>query len=216
MRRHGTHLGVRPHLFVVAVVAAVVVGGACSSDGGGPPDDPAAGRKATSTTVEDRADEPIETTTVFRSGEGGYSTFRIPAVVRAGNGSLLAFAEARAASAADDGNVDLVAKRSTDGGHTWGELQVIADFGADFIGNPSPVLDERSGRLVLLATSKHAADKEFQIRAGTGVGTSLEYLLTSDDDGTTWSQPTDITTSAGSPRSAARWPEMVFGCGNHP
>lgn len=96
---------------------------------------------------------------MFRSGDDGYATFRIPAIVRAADRTLVAFAEARVASAADDGNVDLVAKRSTDDGRTWGPLQVVADVDSNFIGNPSPVLDTKSGRLVLLATYKNAADK---------------------------------------------------------
>ncbi|HTO00419.1 MAG TPA: sialidase family protein [Microthrixaceae bacterium] len=49
----------------------------------------------------------------------------------------------------DDGDVDLVSKRSTDDGRAWGDLQVVADMGSNFIGNPSPVLYEESARLVV-------------------------------------------------------------------
>lgn len=182
----------------VAALALAVVLTACADNGHGSGTS-ARSSTSTSTTVADRSDAPLETTTVFRSGDDGYATFRIPAIVRAADRTLVAFAEARVASAADDGNVDLVAKRSTDEGRTWGPLQVVADVDSNFIGNPSPVLDTKSGRLVLLATYKNAADKEPQILAGTGVESSREYLLTSDDAGRSWSRPTDITASVKRP-----------------
>lgn len=180
---------------MIAAVALLLT--ACSSDDAGTRT--TSSTSPTSTTVKDRSDAPIQTTTVFRSGDDGYATFRIPAVVRAQDGTLVAFAEARVTSAADDGNVDLVAKRSTDEGRTWSSLQVVADFDSNFIGNPSPVVDPKTGRIVLLATYKNAADKELQILSGTGVESSREYLLTSDDDGATWSQPKEITESVKRP-----------------
>jgi len=178
----------------LAVAALALLLGACSSDDG-----ETKATSSTSTTIKDRSDAQVATTTVFRSGDDGYATFRIPAVVRAKDGTLVAFAEARVTSAADDGNVDLVSKRSTDEGRTWGSLQVVADFDSNFIGNPSPVVDPKTGRIVLLATYKNAADKEFQILSGTGVEASREYLLTSDDDGAMWSQPKEITESVKRP-----------------
>lgn len=182
-------------LVIVVAIGAVIP--SCASDDRAESSE--RNRRTTSTIVEGRSDAPMETVTVFRSGDDGYSTFRIPAVVRAGDGALIAFAEARVASVADDGNVDLVSRRSTDDGRTWGGLQVVADFESNFIGNPSPMLDSESNRLVLLATYKNAADKEFQILDGTGVETSREHLLTSDDDGKSWSTPTDITDSVKRP-----------------
>ena len=136
---------------------------------------------------------------MFRSGEDGYASYRIPAVIEAADGTLIAFAEGRVSGAADDGNVDLLAKRSSDGGSTWGELQVVADMESNFIGNASPVVDSESGRVVLLATYKAGTDSEVEILTGTGADTSREYLLTSDDNGETWSEPVDITESVKAP-----------------
>ena len=191
----------RSRTLVVALAVAALLSACSEEDRGTTADETTAppASTTTTTTVVDRSDDPIETVTVFRSGEDGYSTFRIPAIVRAENGTLVAFAEARVASVADDGDVDLIAKRSTDDGKTWGALQVVADMESNFIGNPSPVLDEPSGRLVLLATYKNAADKEFQILSGTGVDTSRQYLLTSDDNGESWTAPSEITESVKRP-----------------
>jgi len=178
-----------------ALMSAILALGACSSSISGTD---AAGTSSTSTTV-DQSDAAPSITTVFRAGEGGYASFRIPAVVAAKDGSLLAFAEGRTSSAADDGNVDLVLKRSSDGGSTWSALQVVAEDGANFVGNPSPVVDHATGRIVVLATHKDGADSEVDIVLGQGHDTSRVWLLTSDDAGTRWSTPRDITTEVKQP-----------------
>ena len=55
---------------------------------------------------------------VWTSGEGGYHTYRIPAVLRAPDGALLAFCEGRKGGRGDSGDIDLLMKRSADGGAT--------------------------------------------------------------------------------------------------
>src|SRR4051795_10093504 len=65
----------------------------------------------------------------FTSGTEGYDTFRIPAVVRAANGALVAFAEGRRDSAGDSGAIQTVSRTSRDGGCTWGPLSVVDSNG---------------------------------------------------------------------------------------
>ena len=83
---------------------------------------------------------------VFTAGRDAYRSLRIPAVVVATNGHVLAFAEGRAARA-DQAQNDIVLKRSFDGGKTWGALQVIADDGAQSLNNPTAVVEQNSGRV---------------------------------------------------------------------
>ena len=59
---------------------------------------------------------------VFRAGDGGCAAFRIPALVAAGDDVLLAFAECRKWTCNDYGRHDLVMRRSTDSGGSFGEL----------------------------------------------------------------------------------------------
>ncbi|MBQ0967635.1 exo-alpha-sialidase [Streptomyces sp. RK23] len=120
---------------------------------------------------------------------GGYACFRIPAIVRTTEGTLLAFAEGRVLDCGDAGDIDVVLKRSTDGGLTWGPLQVVNDGGGDTHGNPAPVVDRATGRVLLLET----------YNAGRTDGANCAvpcartpYLQHSDDDGRTWSAPRDL------------------------
>jgi sialidase-1 len=60
---------------------------------------------------------------LFSSGEASYFCFRIPALVTAGRGSVVAFAEARKTDCSDSDAIDLVMKRTDDGGKTWSDLR---------------------------------------------------------------------------------------------
>ena len=65
-------------------------------------------------------------TDVFVAGEGAYHTYRIPSVIATPKGALLAFAEGRRSGGGDAGDIDVVLRRSTDGGRSWSPMQVIA------------------------------------------------------------------------------------------
>ncbi len=134
-------------------------------------------------------------TEVYQAGEAGFHTFRIPSLLAAGNGTLLAFAEARRDGAADAGDIDLVVKRSRDGGVSWSALQVVGDDGPNTVGNPCPVLDRRTSTIWLLTTRNRGTDRERDIIAGTSQGTRTVWVQRSTDDGDTWSAPVEITAS---------------------
>jgi len=123
---------------------------------------------------------------VFVSGSGGYHTYRIPSLLVTGKGTLLAFCEGRKTDRGDHGDLDLMLRRSTDGGKSWSKQQIVYEEGGDekiTIGNPCPVLDERTGRVWL----PFCRDND-------------DVLITySDDDGKTWATPRDITESVKMP-----------------
>jgi N-acetylneuraminic acid mutarotase len=136
-----------------------------------------------------------EFTEVFVAGDAGYHTFRIPSVIATQKGTLLAFAEGRRAGASDAGDIDLVVKRSGDGGRSWSALQVVGDNGPNTFGNPCPVLDRHTGALWLLSTQNRGADREKDIIAGTSQAGRTVWAMKSLDDGETWSAPVEITAS---------------------
>lgn len=136
----------------------------------------------------------------FKKGDGGYHTFRIPAVVKARNGMLLAFAEGRRDAGGDSGNIDIVLRRSGDGGCTWGPLQLVADQGPNTIGNPAPIVTN-TGRIVLVSVRNGGSVTEAQIIRGqvSAEDTRRPFVQYSDDNGATWSPLREITAEAKKP-----------------
>lgn len=135
---------------------------------------------------------PFSSVTVFEEGDHGYSAYRIPAVVGMPDGTLLAFAEARRRDRHDSGDIDLVLRRSTDGGRTWGAMTVVWDDGDNTCGNPAPVV-LANGEIVLLTTWNRGKDREKDIERGVSVDTRRVFVMCSADSGTTWSTPREIT-----------------------
>ncbi|HTD65357.1 MAG TPA: sialidase family protein, partial [Candidatus Limnocylindria bacterium] len=119
----------------------------------------------------------------------------IPSVVVTKKGTVLAFAEGRAA-AKDQAQNDIILKCSKDGGKSWGPLQLIHDDGANSLNNPTAVVEEESGRVFLMYQRIPAHLKEHSKSIETGYkGTNVyrNLLLWSDDDGATWTKPIDVT-----------------------
>jgi sialidase-1 len=135
---------------------------------------------------------PTETT-VFAVGKNGYDTYRIPSLLVTGKGTLLAFCEGRKNGSGDAGKIDLLLRRSRDGGKTWGATQVVWEDGDNTCGNPCPVLDRSTGTVWLLLTHNRGEDAESSIEKGIGKGTRTVWVCKSADDGETWSKPVEIT-----------------------
>jgi sialidase-1 len=126
------------------------------------------------------------TTDVFTSGAGGYHTYRIPSLLVTPKGALLAFCEGRKTSPSDAGDIDLLSRRSDDGGRTWGPTTLVHEEGGTkpiTIGNPCAVVDAKTGTIWL-----------------TFCRNNVDVLVTSSqDDGRTWTTPRTITASVKKP-----------------
>jgi sialidase-1 len=134
-----------------------------------------------------RADDGIEQVDVFTSGTNGYHTYRIPAIVLTCDHTLLAFCEGRKNGRGDRGNLDLMLRRSTDGGKTWQPMQLVYEEGGAAritIGNPCPVVDRTTGTIWLPFCRNND-----------------RVLMThSTDDGKTWAKPIEITQDVKKPQ----------------
>jgi sialidase-1 len=131
---------------------------------------------------------------VFVSGNDGYKSYRIPAIIAAPNKNLLAFAEGRVNGSGDFGNVDIVMKRSTDKGKTWGNLQTVVDNDTLQAGNSAPVVDYSDpaypdGRIFLFYNTGNMPEGEVR----NGKGLREVWYKTSIDNGNTWSDAVNIT-----------------------
>lgn len=143
--------------------------------------------------------QDLAATNLFVAGEGGYHTYRIPTITITKSGAVLVFCEGRRRSASDTGQIDLILRRSTDGGKTWATPELVWADGENVCGNPTPVADQMTGDVLLLATWNLGADHEKQIMEGTSKEPRRVFVLRSKDDGATWSRPVDITTDVKRP-----------------
>jgi sialidase-1 len=125
-----------------------------------------------------------ETTTIFRSGDNGINSCRIPAVVAAKDGALFAVTEGRKKSWLDKSPTCLLGSVSKDGGKTWSRPVVITDAGDDALMDPCPVYDAATGEIHLFCTRWGAPAKKGGKQTVTGV-----YRLVSKDGGENWSKP---------------------------
>jgi len=123
----------------------------------------------------------------FTTGTEGYACFKIPALLRTQQGTLIAFAEARRPTCSDFAPTDVVYKRSTDGGRTWGALKTLVDVpeadkmskglcgNALVVGNVAPVqlrpdAPRHPGRILVPYTRNNFK----------------AWIIHSDNDGVTW------------------------------
>lgn len=140
-------------------------------------------------------------TPVFISGTEGYKSFRIPAIIKLPDNSLLAFCEGRLKGAADFGDINIVMKRSKDMGLTWSPLQKIVDADTLQAGNAAPVVDLTdprylNGRIFLFYNTGN--NHEGELRKGNGL--REVWYICSADGGTSWSAPVNITTQVHRPK----------------
>jgi sialidase-1 len=178
---------------VIAVLATGIAIGCIGNDAPSPADNP---------NVPAPVVPPEGSTTysfIYKKKENGYACFRIPAIVKTKANTLLAFAEARLTGCGDEGNIDLVVKRSSDNGKTWSNMQVIWHDQGNTCGNPAPVVDQNTGKIHLLMTWNLGTDAIGTINDGTSADTRRVYVTSSSDDGVTWAVPKEITTDVKKP-----------------
>ncbi|WP_460167370.1 sialidase family protein [Thermostilla marina] len=161
------------------------------------------------------AGERPDSVDVFISGAEGYFAYRIPAVVTTGTGTVLAFAEGRKHNLLDPGgknqDIDLVLRRSTDGGRTWTPMQIVEDPGELWsAANPSAVFDHDTNRVWVFYIRCKPGRGSHGARPGTDDACTLARF--SDDDGATWSRPIDLT-SVARDMTDAEWNITVPGPG---
>ncbi|MBD2703832.1 exo-alpha-sialidase [Spirosoma sp. BT702] len=138
------------------------------------------------------------TATVFDPGTT-YATTRIPALVMTAKGTLLAFCEARVNNTGDWADIDIVMRRSTDGGKTWEDNVVIAAReNKRPTSNCTPIVD-RDGKTIHVLYQRNYSNC---------------FYVRSTDDGKTWSAPSDITNAFEQFRPEYNWKVLAPGPGH--
>ncbi|TKG94589.1 exo-alpha-sialidase [Puteibacter caeruleilacunae] len=127
--------------------------------------------------------------------------YRIPSLLVSNKGTTLAFCERRL-GLHDHAQNDIVVKRSTNGGKTWGPEIIVFEDGMNSINDPLSV-QLADGRIMMMFArfpyGRHARNSGWIKMAEPGYNDPtvniLTYITYSEDDGQTWSKPVDITKS---------------------
>lgn len=116
------------------------------------------------------------------------SCYRIPAIVTAPNGDLLAAIDERVSSCGDlkwNKDINIVMRRSKDNGDSWSEIETIVDYPlGESASDPSMIVDKITGEIFLFFNYMELENEK-----------DIYYLKVtkSEDNGQTWSSPMDIT-----------------------
>ena len=129
-------------------------------------------------------------TLLFQPGDYNSTNYRIPGVITAKDGSIVAVTDKRKYNQGDlPEDIDIVCRRSTDGGHTWSEPYTIAQGTGYNHGFGDCVLAWTNDDNGLIAG----------FVGGVGLWNSTpsnpirSYIARSYDNGRTWTEPEDIT-----------------------
>ncbi len=133
--------------------------------------------------------EQITAQDLFIGGHDNVFEYRIPSLITSNKGTLLAVCDARVDKRGDaPNNIDLVMKKSHDGGKTWSAVKVIRDYpGNEAAADPSLIVDKETGTIWL------AYDYAVPDPQGDHGRILRIQLMKSDDDGETWSSPVDLS-----------------------
>jgi sialidase-1 len=158
----------------------------------------------------------VETSDLFKAGEGGYEQYRIPGVVVTPKGWLLAYCEARAKPLGDWGKIDLMLRRSTDGGRTWDAPRLLARPPADAKKNPVAV-ERKVGNPDGITMNNPVAicdSKAGVVHVLYCVEYARCFYVRSTDDGVTFSEPVEITSTFDAFRDRHAWRVIATGPGH--
>lgn len=153
---------------------------------------------------------------LFEAGKEGYDLYRIPGIVVSKQGTVLAYCEARKSSKGDWGPIDILMRRSTDGGKTWAERQTVVHVEGDLPVNPVAAaqnLDkpgDNTANNPVAIVDYETGDIHFLY--------CLEYMrcfyMKSSDEGATWTEPVEITKTFEAFRPEYDWKVLATGPGH--
>jgi sialidase-1 len=161
--------------------------------------------------------EPLLTkTNLFHAGEAGYALYRIPGIVVTSKGTILAYCEARKNSRSDWGEIDLLLRRGTENGTHWGAPHKLAEPKVPITRNPVAVAQKlgRPGEITLNNPVAIADQKTGVVHFLYCAEYNRCFYLRSTDDGVTFSDPKEITSTFDQFRPEYGWKVIATGPGH--
>lgn len=120
--------------------------------------------------------------------------YRIPAIVTAPNGDVIAAIDERVPNCGDlkwNKNINIIVRRSSDNGKTWSKIETVVDFPyGQSASDPSMIVDKVTNKIFLFYN---------YMNLDTQKDIYCLHVVKSADNGKTWSKPVDITSQITKP-----------------
>ncbi|MEO7264447.1 MAG: exo-alpha-sialidase [Ferruginibacter sp.] len=142
---------------------------------------------------------------IRKAGDENVNTYRIPGIATTDKGTLISVYDIRYNNSKDlPENIDVGMSRSVDGGKTWEPMKVIMDMGAPHanngIGDPSILFDPVTKKIWVAALWSKGNRSIAGSLPGLSPDTTGQFVVVSStDDGLTWSDPLSITPQVKNP-----------------
>lgn len=162
------------------------------------------------------AAEPLlEKINLFEAGTDGYALYRIPGVIVTAKGTVLTYCEARKTGKSDWDTIDLMLRRSVDGGRTWSPRQKIADVPGPKSKNPVALAQKLGNTTDVTYNNPVAfADRDGRVHILFCLEYARCFSIRSDDDGVTWTKPSEITATFEKFKPEYDWKVLATGPGH--
>jgi sialidase-1 len=154
------------------------------------------------------------TTDLFEAGSGGYHLYRIPGIVVTPRNTVIAYAEARRNTGSDWDDIDILVRRSADGGRTFGPPWMVPHVSG--VERNPVALERKIGQPEWRTYSNPVgiAARDGRVHLLFCVEYMRVFYTYSDDDGRHFTAPVEITTVLETLRSRYPWRVVATGPGH--
>lgn len=160
------------------------------------------------------AEPRLTKTDLFTADVGGYASYRIPCLAVTPKGTLLAFCEARR-TRGDWAAIDILLRRSTDGGQSWSPPQTVSQLTGPYVRNPvAPKRKDGKPDEPTFNNPVAIVDAAGIVHFLYCLDYARAFYTRSDDDGATFAPPREITSTFDAFRPEYEWKVLAVGPGH--